>query len=74
MTKQKLEIIKKYPYFVKIPKSAKKCYFYGRFDIVQQTKALSTFSDNPAIVRCQEPFTIKVKIDIKDKLIKSKQK
>lgn len=61
------------PYYVNIPKNAVHMGFYGKFDIVSQTRAVSTYSDNPHIIRCAHPFTIKVKVRGKEKELISKR-
>lgn len=63
----------KRPYYIKVPKNAEKCYFYGRFNIVGQKKALWHVAGEFPTLRCSEPFTIEVTIKGKPKTIKSKK-
>lgn len=68
--RKRLTESQKYPYHVKIPKNASHdSGFYGRFEILQQTKVVCTYSDNPTIVRCSEPFILLVRVNGKDKAL-----
>lgn len=71
----------KYPHYVMLPKNAisPTGSIYKYHDIVQQTKALvittTRFkSTKPGIIRCQEPFIIRVSINGKVKDLHSKVK
>lgn len=62
--KKAISLTKKFPHKILLPVGCKSPTnsIYKQFDIKQQTKALNTFSDNPRIVRCSEPFIITVKM------------
>ena len=69
--RKRLKITEKLPHIVRLPKNSTGAY--GRFDIVQQTKVVNIFSPNPTIVRCQEPFILKVTVNGKSREIKSRK-
>lgn len=71
MAKRISEKVKR-PYYITIPKTAEVKYFYGKYDIVKQTKALWSCKGE-SIVRCSKPFTIKVTMKGKEKTIESKK-
>lgn len=68
--KKRLTIKEKFPYIVKLPKGS--IGNYGRFNIVKQTRAISTFEHWPNVVRCQHPFILSYTLKNKLKIIESK--
>jgi len=70
------KLIEFYPYYVILPVGAKSPTgsIYKSFDIVKQTKAVSTFSNAVRTVRCSEPFILSVMVKGKTKEIMSRKR
>jgi hypothetical protein len=71
--KNRISEKEKRPFFINLPKGAEKKYFYGYHDIVEQKKALWCQYPNGKTLRCSEPFTIKVTVKGKEKILESKK-
>jgi len=63
-----------YPHYVILPVGAVSPTnsIYRKFDIVKQTRAVSTFSNAVRTVRCSQPFILSVMVKGKVKQISSK--